>query len=235
MVFIQFFFNCTIDFYVYLCYYIVIQIEYISVLYPELPILSVTLLFFQAKGWDTMKITYTAKNVTLRDNFKERVEKKLKKYERVFSENAEVKVTVNLYKNRQTVEITIKDNGMVYRVESSCPEMNDALDTNMDKLGRQIRKNKTKLEKRLRPAALEVFEEQDIGDDTDDIPEEVTYNIFRTKTVPLKPMSPDEAILRMNMVNHKFFMFLNSKTDKICVVYIRDNGDYGMLESEITE
>ncbi|MBQ2604145.1 MAG: ribosome-associated translation inhibitor RaiA [Acutalibacteraceae bacterium] len=182
-----------------------------------------------------MKITYTAKNVTLRDNFKERVEKKLKKYERVFSENAEVKVTVNLYKNRQTVEITIKDNGMVYRVETSCPEMNDALDTDMDKLGRQIRKNKTKLEKRLRPAALEVFDDEDSDDDTDETPEEVTYNILRTKTVALKPMSPDEAILRMNMVNHKFFMFLNSKTDKICVVYIRDNGDYGMLESEIDE
>ena len=121
-----------------------------------------------------MKITYTAKNVNLRDNFKERVEKKLRKYERVFSDDAEVKVTVNLYKNRQTVEITIRDNGMVYRVESSAAEMNDALDTNIDKLGRQIRKNKTKLEKRLRPAAFDAFvaDEEELSDE--EVMEELT-------------------------------------------------------------
>ena len=182
-----------------------------------------------------MKITYTAKNVNLRDNFKERVEKKLRKYERVFSDDAEVKVTVNLYKNRQTVEITIRDNGMVYRVESSAAEMNDALDTNIDKLGRQIRKNKTKLEKRLRPAAFDAFvaDEEELSDE--EVMEELTYEVFRKKIVSLKPMSVDEAILRMNMVNHKFFMFLNSDTDNISVVYIRDNGDYGILESEIDE
>ena len=76
-----------------------------------------------------MKITYTARKVTLKDNFKERVEKKLKKYDRVFSEDAEVMVKVTVYKNRQTVEITINDNGMIYRVEDTKPEMNEALDT----------------------------------------------------------------------------------------------------------
>ena len=96
-----------------------------------------------------MKINYTARKVTLKDNFKERVEKKLKKYDRVFSEDAEAMVTVTVYKNRQTVEITIKDNGMIYRVENTRPEMNEALDIDIDKLGRQIRKNKTKLEKRI--------------------------------------------------------------------------------------
>ncbi len=197
--------------------------------------MSVSIKFRPKERVDSMKITYTAKNVNLRDNFKERVEKKLKKYGRVFSEEAEAKVTVNLYKNRQTVEITIRDNGMVYRVESSAPEMNDALDTNIDKLGRQIRKNKTKLEKRLRPAALDAFvaDEAELLDE--EITEELTYEVFRKKIVSLKPMSVDEAILRMNMVNHKFFMFLNSDTDKVSVVYIRDNGDYGILESEIDE
>ncbi len=179
-----------------------------------------------------MKITYTARKVTLKDNFKERVEKKLKKYDRIFSENAEANVKVTVYTNRQTVEITINDNGMIYRVEDTKAEMNEALDVNMDKLARQIRKNKTRLAKRLRETA---FDEPIVDEDTDEEEAEVTYELFRTKKVSLKPMSPDEAILRMNMVDHKFFMFLNSDTDKVSVVYIRDNGDYGMLESELDD
>lgn len=180
-----------------------------------------------------MKINYTARKVNLKDNFKELVEKKLAKYERVFSENAEAMVTVTVYKNRQTVEITINDNGMIYRVENTRPEMNEALDVDIEKLGRQIRKNKTKLEKRIRPAVLDEYPEEYVDDN--DAEEEVTYEVLRKKTVSLKPMSVDEAILRMNMVNHKFFMFLNADTDKVSVVYIRDNGDYGILESEIEE
>ena len=75
-----------------------------------------------------MKITYTARKVNLRDNFKERVEKKLLKFQKLFSEDAAVNVVVTLEKNRQTVEITIRDHGMVYRAESTMSEMNDALD-----------------------------------------------------------------------------------------------------------
>ena len=96
-----------------------------------------------------MKITYTARKVTLRDNFKERVEKKLAKFNKIFSEDALANVVVTLEKNRQTVEITIRDNRMVYRAESTQPEMNDALDRVVDILMRQIRKNKTRLEKRI--------------------------------------------------------------------------------------
>ena len=179
-----------------------------------------------------MKITYTARKVTLKDNFKERVEKKLKKYDRVFSDNAEAMVKVTVYKNRQTVEITINDNGMIYRVEDTKAEMNEALDGDMDKLARQIRKNKTRLAKRLRESA---FDEPLADDEEEENEQEVSYELFRTKKVYLKPMLPDEAILRMNMVDHKFFMFLNADTNKVSVVYIRDNGDYGMLESETEE
>lgn len=203
----------------------------------SLPITKHFSIFFQTKGWDSMKITYTARKVNLKDNFKERVEKKLKKYERVFSDDAEVNVKVTVYKNRQTVEITINDNGMIYRVEDTRAEMNEAVDIIMDKLSRQIRKNKTRLAKRLRDSAFEelIAVDEEAPAESEDEQEEITYELFRTKKVALKPMSPDEAILRMNMVNHKFFMFLNSDTDRVSVVYIRDNGDYGMLESEIDE
>lgn len=174
-----------------------------------------------------MKITYTARKVTLKDNFKERVEKKLKKFEKLFSEDAAVNVVVTLEKNRQTVEITIRDNGMVYRAESTMSEMNDALDKVNDMLMRQIRKNKTRLEKRIRSGSIEDFVMQ--TPEFDDV-EDDDYKIVRKKQVIIKPISVDEAILEMNLINHSFFMFINAETDQVNVVYKRANGDYGLLE-----
>lgn len=89
-----------------------------------------------------MKVTYTARKVNLRDNFKVRVEKKLSKFDRIFSDNAFADVVATLNKNNQTVEITIHDGAMVYRAEKTMPEMNDAVDKCIDVLGRQLRKIK---------------------------------------------------------------------------------------------
>ncbi len=177
-----------------------------------------------------MKITYTARKVNLRDNFKERVEKKLLKFEKLFSEDAAVNVVVTLEKNRQTVEITIKDNRMIYRVESTMPEMNDALDKAVDMLMRQIRKNKTKLEKRIKSGSMEEFVM--LNSQPDDIDED-DYQVVRKKQVLVKPITVDEAILEMNMINHSFFMFINAETDEINVVYKRDDGNYGLLEPTV--
>lgn len=174
-----------------------------------------------------MKITYTARKVNLRDNFKERVEKKLLKFQKLFSEDAAVNVVVTLEKNRQTVEITIRDHGMVYRAESTMSEMNDALDKVADMLMRQIRKNKTKLEKRIKTGSLEEFVMENAEIDE---PEEDEYEVVRKKQVIIKPISVDEAILEMNMINHNFFMFINAETDEVNVVYKRADGNYGVLE-----
>ena len=175
-----------------------------------------------------MKITYTARKVNLRDNFKERVEKKLKKYEKIFSEDAQAFVVVTLdKKNSQTVEITIKDNQMVYRVEKTMPEMNDALDKCMDALGRQLRKNKSRLEKRLRSGSLDELVapvEEPVAEDE--------FEVVRTKTIPVKPISVEEAILQMNMVGHQFYMFTNADDGEINVVYVRNDGKYGLLQPE---
>ena len=176
-----------------------------------------------------MKITYTARKVNLRDNFKDRVEKKLDKFKKIFSEDAIANVVVTLEKNRQTVEITIRDNRMVYRAESTMPEMNDALDRVIDILMRQIRKNKTRLEKRIKTggsldaltAELPAQEAEEPEDD---------YKVVRKKQVLIKPISVEEAILEMNMISHDFFMFINAETDEVNVVYKRENGDYGLLE-----
>ena len=173
-----------------------------------------------------MKITYTERRVNLRDNFKQRVEKKLSKFDKVFSDEAQAFVVVTVDKNSQTVEITIRDKSMVYRVEKTMPEMNDAVDKCVDALGRQLRKNKAKLEKRLRQGSLE---ELTAPAEDVEVEAEEDYTVVRIKEIPVKPITVDEAILQMNMVGHKFYMFTNAETGAVNVVYLRDDGKYGLL------
>ena len=173
-----------------------------------------------------MKITITGRKVNLRDNFKERVEKKLSKFDRIFGEEAEANVTVTMEKNRQTVEVTIRHGGMVYRAESTDLEMNDALDQVVDALGRQLRKNKTRLEKRIKSSGFEDFQVEA------PVEEETEFRVVRSKHFPVKPLDMEEAILEMNLVGHQFYMFRNVETGEINVVYRRKDGDYGLLEPE---
>lgn len=175
-----------------------------------------------------MKITYVARKVTLNDNFKDRVEKKLSKFDRIFSDQAEAHVVVTKYTNRQKVEVTIRDGAMVYRAESTQTEMNDALDRVVDILGRKLRKHKTKLRKRIRAGSIE-----DLFPNGDESEEEDEFEIVRQKEIPVKPISVEEAILQMNMVNHKFYMFTNANTGLVNVVYLRNDGAYGLLEPTI--
>lgn len=175
-----------------------------------------------------MNVNIVGRKVTLKDNFKERVNKKLGKFERIFSEDANVTVTVTVEKNRQVVEVTIRDNGMLYRAESSESEMNDALDSVVDILGGQIRKNKAKLSKRLRSDSIDQYFASD--DETEVTEDE--YKVVRTKRFPVKPQTVDEAILEMNLIGHQFYMFRNGDTNEINVVYRRNDGTYGLLEPD---
>ena len=182
-----------------------------------------------------MKYNIVGRKVNLRDNFKERVYKKLGKFEKIFGEDAQAVVTVTVEKNRQTGEVTIRDNGMLLRAECTAPEMNDALDSVVDILGGQIRKNKTKLSKKLKPDSISRYFAEEVteyGDD-DYTLEEEDYKVVRTKTFSVKPLSVEEAILQMNMIGHEFFMFRNAKSGEINVVYKRKNGTYGLLEPEV--
>lgn len=175
-----------------------------------------------------MKIAYTARKVNLKDNFKELCEKKLSKFNKIFSEDATASVVVTLYKNRQTVEVTVSDNGMIYRAEDTQDEMNDALDKVVDILGRQMRKNKTRLSRRLRDNTADftaILPDEDIDDEEE-------FDI-RYKTIPVKPISVEEAILQMNMLNHDFFVFINAETNDTNVVYKRKGNTYGLLEPEV--
>ena len=173
-----------------------------------------------------MKITVIGRKCTPRDSFKDRAEKRLKKVEKFFGSDAEAKITVTVEKNEQIVEVTIFHDGMIFRSQERAVNMNDALDRCADSIVRQIRKNKTKVGKKLRQAAFEEYDAIETFEPEDD------YDVVRSKEITLKPQSVDEAILQMNLLDHQFYMFLDSQTYKICVVYARKDGGYGVLIPE---
>lgn len=178
-----------------------------------------------------MKITVTGRKVNLRDNFKELATKKLSRFDRIFDEDAQANVMVTLEKNRQSVEITIKSHGMIYRAEATDFEMNDALDQVISALGRKIRKNKTRLEKEIHSAALDQYVQDYLYSTEEDADTE--YNIVRTKHFFIKPLSAEEAILQMNLIGHQFFMFRDETSGEINVVYKRKDGNYGLLGPDV--
>ena len=176
-----------------------------------------------------MNITVVGRKCTPRENFKERAEKKLQKIDRFFGAEATAKVTATVEKTSQSVEVTINHDGMIYRAQARAQNMNEALDACVDLLVRQIRKNKTKLEKRFRSGAFDDFVAEE------PVEEEVDFELVRTKTIPIKPQSVEEAILQMNLLGHKFYMFRNAASDHVAVVYQRDDGGYGLIEPEEEE
>lgn len=172
-----------------------------------------------------MNITITGRKCTPRESFKERAEEKLLKVEKFFGPNATAKVTASVERNSKSCEITLIKNSMIFRAQERSDDLEDALDKCVDSLIRQIRKNKTRLSKRLRDVS---FDEVFIEDSNEE--EETDFDLVRSKTVVLKPETPDEAILQMNMLGHQFYMFRNAETDTVCVVYKRADGGYGLIE-----
>lgn len=168
-----------------------------------------------------MNITIVGRKCNPREDFRLRAEKRLSKVEKLFGEEAFAKVTATVEKTCHIVEVTVTKSGMIFRAEESAENMEDALDACVDSLIRQIRKNKTRLDKKLHSAVLDDF--------IDTVEEETEFDIIREKTVALKPQSVDEAILQMNLLGHQFYMFLNADTDEINVVYKRNANGYGLI------
>ena len=170
-----------------------------------------------------MKITIVSRQITVFDEWKALAEKKLQKLEKFFDEEStNATVTFSKHKNKFTVEITIFSAGTVFRCESTENDFRDAIDRAVDVIERQIRRNKTRLEKRLRTAA---FVEPS---PMEEIEEEPEFNI-RRKSFPVRPMSPEEAILQMNLSDHNFFIFEDESSGDICVVYKRKDDTYGLI------
>ncbi|MDR2655581.1 MAG: ribosome-associated translation inhibitor RaiA [Oscillospiraceae bacterium] len=178
-----------------------------------------------------MNLTFSARKTELDARFKERAQKKLNKFDRFF-DSASAFATVTRERDRFTVEITISSGGMFYRSENTAFDEYNALEGATNAIFRQISKNKTKLAKKLRKDAF-VPQPDDLSSEIETVGDEEEYKIVKSKTFSVKPMTIDEAILQMNMLEHEFFIFKNSGTNETSVVYKRKDGDYGLLEPEV--
>ena len=178
-----------------------------------------------------MKYTFTCKKISLNESVKAYAEKKIGKLEKFFKEEPEAQVTFSVEKkNRCVVEVMLRGaNGTLFRAlcEDADGDMRGAIDDAVNQIERKIRKNKTRLSKNLRsesvtPELPEEFELQ----------EEREFEIVRTKRFAVKPMSPDEAILQMNLLGHSFYVFRNTDDNSVAVVYRRNNGGYGLIVTD---
>ncbi|MBE6930804.1 MAG: ribosome-associated translation inhibitor RaiA [Ruminococcaceae bacterium] len=174
-----------------------------------------------------MKFVFTGRKMELTDALKDYAEKKLAKLERFFQNDSEATVICHTERGRYTAEVTVRCAGMYFRAQETKNDMYAAFDAIVDMLERQIQKNKTRLEKRLRSGAFAV----PAADAVEEAEEE--YELIRRKRFALKPMAVEEAILQMNLLGHSFYAFKNAEDEnRYCVVYCRNDGGYGLIESD---
>ena len=181
----------------------------------------------QLKGAVYMKVIISGRRTESTERLKELIEKKLTKLDKFFSDSSEAKVMITGEKgDRVVMEVTVFSDGMLYRAEETAADAYTAIDKIVTVIERQIRRNKTRLEKRLRENAFDPanFEPEAKAD------EESEFNILKNKHIYLKPMSAEEAILQMNLLGHSFFLFKNASTDETNLVYKRNDKNYGLIE-----
>lgn len=181
-----------------------------------------------------MNYNIRGENIEVTPAIREYVEKKIAKLDRYFTEspNANVNVNLKVYQDKKSkVEITIPMKDLVLRAEEIHEDMYAAIDLITDKLERQIRKHKTKVNRKFREKEslkdyAPIFTEVESVEEDDDL------EVVRTKSFDLKPMDSEEAILQMNMLGHSFYVFTNAETNQTNVVYKRNDGRYGLIEAQ---
>ena len=175
-----------------------------------------------------MKIVCSGRQMSVRDNLKEMAEKKLSVLNKYFSDDVTANVTFKVRRDVEIIEVTIQMRNTLFRSEEGADTFRTALDKAVDTLERQIRRNKTRLQKRIREGA---FAAPAAFPDGPDYEEEPEFSI-RTKTYPVRPMSVEEAILQMNLLEHQFFVFVDDVDQETRVVYRRKDGGYGLIIPE---
>jgi putative sigma-54 modulation protein len=177
-----------------------------------------------------MTFNVSAKQMTLTDDLRLYAEKKASKIDRLFRNESDAFVVLSRERGRFTAEVTLKNNGMIYRVKETTSDPFASIDSACASIERQIRKNKTRLEKKLKSGPIDWNEYAPSGAEPEDEPEE-DLTIVRTKTFEIKPMTPQEAVLQMNLLDHEFYAFRNSEAGgAFAVVYRRTSGGYGLIE-----
>ena len=174
-----------------------------------------------------MKINIVARQMNVWDEMKATIESKLSKLDKYFGDEASATVTLSTRKSTKRMEITIVNDGTIFRSEVEDETFRNALDRAIYTIERQIRKNKTRLSRKLRSGAFD----QGIFETGEELEEDTEFTI-RRKSFPIKPMSAEEAIMQMNLLGHDFFVFKEDVGGKLCVVYKRHDNTYGLIEAD---
>ena len=176
-----------------------------------------------------MKITLRGKNIEITEAIEEKVSEKLSKLDKYFivSENVEAKVLVRTYPYGQKIEVTIPTEYVLLRAEVVDQDLYNAIDLVIDKLEGQIRKYKTRLNRKSKDnkLAFNLASIEPLEDEEEDV-------LVKTKIITPKPMDMEEAIMQMELIGHSFFVYHDTETDAISIVYRRNDGDYGLIETE---
>lgn len=174
-----------------------------------------------------MKTNILLRQVTIDEKTRLLIEKKISKLDKFFQDEAEVSVTISKIRDKEKLELTISQYGKLFRSEVLAEDVSHAIDTAVSIIERQIRKNKTKLQKRIRDNAfLKGFDETDADiEDTDELK-------IRRKDFKLEPMSVEDAVLQMDLLEHNFYVFEDIDSGNINVVYKRHGDEYGLIVTE---
>jgi putative sigma-54 modulation protein len=182
-----------------------------------------------------MRITVQGKNMPVSDALQRYAEKKVERLSRYFHSITDAQIRTSTQRNWHIVEVTLEGDGIILRGEERSDNMYASIDQVVEKLETQVKRFKSKLIERGHPeqppkehVATAPLQEEvaEAG------APEVLPRIVRSKRFPLKPMPPDEAATQMELLNHDFFVFLNSETDQVSVIYKRQDGNYGLIEPE---
>ena len=174
-----------------------------------------------------MKVNIIGRQMNVWDEMKNTIEAKLEKLDKYFSDSCSATATLSSKHGHKCLELTIVASGTIFRSEVEDETFRNALDQAVYAIERQIRKNKTRLARRLRSGAFDAG----FADTGEEFEEEVEFRI-RRKSFPIKPMSVEEAIMQMNLIGHAFYAFTDADSGDVCVVYKRKEGSYGLIAPE---
>lgn len=180
----------------------------------------------QTKEVMIMKIIVTGKNIVISDKIQDAIDKKFEKLGKYFADDIQANVVIHPEKSKVKMETTIVTKGTIFRAEDVAQDIFDCIDVVGDKLIKQMSKYKGKLLKRNKSKESVRFE---MIPEVDDIEE---GKVVKTKKYELTPMTTDEAIMQMEMLQHNLFVFLDEETDRVNVIYKRNDNDYGLLETD---
>ncbi|HEY3418047.1 MAG TPA: ribosome-associated translation inhibitor RaiA [Armatimonadota bacterium] len=175
-----------------------------------------------------MQIIFSGKHVEVTPALREYAETKLAKLTRFFDHLQDVHVTESILRNQHIVEVTLHADGRVIRAEDRSPDMYSSIDLVIDKLERQLVRYKGRFITKTRES-LDGAKPTEISATPEEQPEQLP-GIVRTKRFAVKPMDPEEAAMEMELIGHDFFVFRNSESDQVNVIYRRRDGDYGLIE-----